>query len=254
MPTAEISIAAGGDDGHAAGSGASFPPGWSNTNTTATTVIPQKSIAGNHLLNVGLLRFDTSVLPSGVVVTSAVLRLRGVGKWDDDSRSLVAEWYLPTFGPGPAPADYSTTVVSDAHAGTAIAALVTGADNDLALLDAADNINKSGYTGLRLHVTGAEATGDNYFQFASFDHATLDAPRLIVEYEAQEIRPDATSAAGNWTAQPSGSLHANTADDDDATYDDLNQGDDPSTMVLALADASEPVAGDGAVVIRLART
>lgn len=49
-------------------------------------------------------------------------------------------------------------------------------------------------------------------------------------------------------------LHEYLADDDDATYADLNQGDDPSTMVLALADASEPVAGDGAVVVRVTRT
>lgn len=252
MPTATFSILDGGDDGYASGQNAAYPPpDWGSTNTTGTTILVQKSLAGNYLLNVGLLRFDTSSLPNAAVVTGATLRLRGSSKSDADGRSLTAEWYLPTFLPQPDD-DYTTTVGADAHAGTSISALVTGADGDLALINV-ENINKAGLTGLRLHISGGAPTGDNFYLFASFNHATLAEPRLIVDYEVQEIRPVATDTAGAWTAEPSGTLHANTADDDDATYDELDEGDDPSTMIFDLDTLEEPSAGDGKLVIRARR-
>lgn len=48
----------------------------------------------------------------------------------------------------------------------------------------------------------------------------------------QVLEPDGTTAAGNWTADPSGTLHANVGDNSNTTYDELDNGSDPSTMIL----------------------
>lgn len=69
----------------------------------------------------------------------------------------------------------------------------------------------------------------------------------------QVLEPDGTTAAGNWTADPSGTLHANVGDNSNTTYDELDQGADPSTMILDLPTLTDPIAGDGKLIIRARR-
>lgn len=259
MPSEQLTftIAASGDDGEAVGQfNSSYPPpSATGTDSDDPNFATRKTLLGITFdVRTGLLRWDTSAIPDYATVTAATLRMWALSKADQDgSRSLLAEWYTHDGSIGFD--DWTSTTGDDAHSGTTLASIATAAYKDFALQNV-ENINKSGYTGLRTHISGGQPTANNFIAFATIEEGTHNPPQLIVTFDTndQEIRPDGTSVAGNWTAQPSGTLHANTADDDDATYADLNQGDDPSTMVLTLPTPSAPDEGEGAVVIRLGRT
>ena len=67
--------------------------------------------------------------------------------------------------------------------GTGIA---KGRDNDFILENVAANVNKQGYTGLRMHISGTCAGGKGVrsVEFASFENPNHPAPRLVVTYTA----------------------------------------------------------------------
>lgn len=187
MPTDTFNIAASGDDGYAAGTGsASYPPAsGTESNTSDNAVAAWKRFDGSfYNVYAGLIRWDTSSIPNDAVIESVTLRIHVVSKANDDTRSFALEWYdSGTIGTE----DYTSTVGTNAHAGTAIASITSGADNDFALINVS-NVNKTGYTGLRCHVSGGTPTGSNLVEFAALDHTTLVEPRLIVTY----IVPTAT--------------------------------------------------------------
>jgi hypothetical protein len=62
-----------------------------------------------------------------------------------------------------------------------ITEIVANASNDFTL-SGLGGISTIGITGLRLHVSGGQPTGDNNVTIASFDNATLPEARLIVTY------------------------------------------------------------------------
>lgn len=66
----------------------------------------------------------------------------------------------------------------------------------------------------------------------------------------QVVKPDAVGSAGDWTAQPGGTLDGVTSDDDDATRAQLIAASSPSTMTLSLEPLDEPEAGDWKLRIR----
>lgn len=69
---------------------------------------------------------------------------------------------------------------------------------------------------------------------------------------AQIIQPISTSSAGNWTAQPSGTLYGNLTDNSDTTYDDLAKASAPSAMVLGVTNTNTPTAAqDGYLQVRV---
>jgi len=134
-------------------------------------------------VRVGLLRFDTSGLPDGAIVTSAQLRLHVTGKASSDGRSFVAEWYPGDSWPIDA-TDWTLADASSAHAGTPLDVIATGRQTSFGLQNLA-SINRTGATALRLHVSGSATspTGANDLAFASFDQGILPAPTLVVSYE-----------------------------------------------------------------------
>lgn len=180
-PTTSFNVSASADDGNAQGTNATYPPvAGSSFSETGTTVIPARSFTtGVFVVAVGLIRWDTSSLLDSAVIDSATLRLAINSKQDANSRSLTAEWYdAETIGVD----DWTNTVGTNAHAGTTIASITSGgADNDFALINL-ENVSKTGYTGVRLHISGGEPTGENRINFATFDHATATEPRLIIDY------------------------------------------------------------------------
>lgn len=177
-PTSTFNVAASGDDGEALGSGAGYPPSATLAVSANASIELQKTLGANYTVSVALIRFDTSSLPDDATIDSATLRIRVTATDDINSRSLTVEWYdAGTIGTE----DYTATVGTDAHAGTAIGSISGGADNDFVLVNVS-NVSKTGYTGLRLHISGGAPTGGNFVFFAAFDHATLTEPRLIVEY------------------------------------------------------------------------
>ena len=128
---------------------------------------------------VGSVRFDTGVLPDNAVVTSASLRLRLLQKVGVNNPSLVAEWYGAANWPIES-GDWAAAVGTDAHAGTAWAGWSERrqrfelAESGLDQLDGCDRVASGSL--------GGSPTGDNDFSFASWDHASLAEPRLLVTY------------------------------------------------------------------------
>lgn len=182
MATLSPFIAASADDGMVRGlSSASFPPAYSNTSDSGTWMRVQNAFAGGlYFYNNILMRWDTSALTNGATISSAVLHLfpRTANFSDADSRHLFGEWYswTPSMGSG----NYSTTPASTAFDVT-VASLTKDADNPITLTNPDANISKTGYTGLRLYISGADPPGNNVVEFSDYDNTT-NIPQLVITY------------------------------------------------------------------------
>jgi len=187
MPSLTFEVAASGDDGHVRKFDSVYPPAASEDIViTGTVMSAYKAFTSpTYHLTCGLMRWDTASIPDGATITAATLRIRVDGRVNDNARDLTAEWY--SWTPPITGSHWTSTVGTNAHAGTSISSLTATADNDLALLDPGANIDKTGYTGIRIHTSGGSPTGANFADIATFDHATLLAPRLIVDYEEPAI-------------------------------------------------------------------
>lgn len=186
MPTDTFSITASGNDKQVGtGTQASYPPATSalehNTTSATITVARSKYGGGAFEVIVGCLKWDTSSLPDDVTITAAVLRCVVTDKFNPDSLSLTAGWYLFDG----TSADFSHNPETNAHAGTTIASLNTGVSTDFTLANLT-NISKTGNTGLRLHLSQRasdnEPTGDNEVLIASYDDLSIAEPKLVVTY------------------------------------------------------------------------
>ena len=182
MAETTFSIAAGADDGDARGSGASYPPAATSAPSTAVETYAIKWLnAGTYYLYVPMFRFDTSSLADSAIISAATLRLYVLDKGGDaDNRSLSAGWYAGSNWPIDT-SDYTTVDQTDAHSGTDLTGISFPASLDLALTNLS-NIDKTGYTGLRLTITGGAPTGANNLTFATLEHATQPEAQLIVTY------------------------------------------------------------------------
>jgi len=189
MPQTTIEIAATGDDGLVRRiNSAVYPPNTSDQVFTNLTddFCSRELNGGTFWVAVGLLRFDTSAIPDDATITAAELKLYVTSKGDADNRGVTAEWYSASNWPIDA-ADYTATAAATAHAGVDITSITLNSDLTMALLNPATNINKTGYTGLRLHVSGGQPAGVNYVVWSAFDHATNIAPRLVVTYDTADL-------------------------------------------------------------------
>ena len=211
--TLTFSVAAGGDDGDVGPSGApTYPPAstvYTFVNGSAFTA-GRRFVYGGYDVFVPLLRFDTSAIPDNATITSATLRLYVNKKADADNRNLVGEWYSASSWPID-PGDYSLTSSANALTGADITAIATGASNDFALTGLG-SISKTGFTGLRLHVDGAQPTGDNDVQFAAFEDSSLPEPKLVVTYTTGGAVPPSNTSPPtiSGTPQVGQTLTANT--------------------------------------------
>jgi hypothetical protein len=189
MPTNTYSVTAGGDDGYidAEGStGSTWPPDGAKTVVTGgTTVSVRKAkFAGFTDLIVCLMRFDTSSLPDGATINSAILRLQIVTVGNITNRNLVVGYYANANFPIDA-ADWDGADNPGSDAGTfALTGFSASTQIDLTLTNVS-SINTTGNTGFRLGIDGGipSTNNDNYFiEIAAFDHVTLTEPQLLVTY------------------------------------------------------------------------
>ena len=181
--TVTFSVTAGGDDGDVSVSGpqsGGYPPsGSAAANTTGTLLTAGRRLAfGNYQVLTGLLRFDTSSLPDGATVTGVKLRGYLTSVADADDRTLIGEWY--SAWPIDA-ADWTLTSGTNALAGTDITSLSKNSTVELTLANPG-NISLTGYTGLRLGISGSQPGGDNHVQFATLEHPSRPEPQLLVTY------------------------------------------------------------------------
>jgi hypothetical protein len=198
-----VEIAASGDDAMVNAADASYPPTTVDGTFTSepTDVVVRRKDGATYRVRVGVMRFNTASIPDGATITSASLRLYPTFRVNTDTATFVAEWYA--FDGSAAAGDYTGVPSDTAHAGTAIGGLTLNSDQDFAL-QTLSNINKTGYTGLRLHIDElGSLTGDNQLQWSSWDHSTNAGPRLVVTYEENPSYVNAstgtTDATGAWT-------------------------------------------------------
>lgn len=206
MPTTSpIAISADVDDDLVYGTGAVYASAtFVGNNPTQTSLFaPYKAFDGaNYDIRNLLLRFDTgSVLPDTAIVTGATLRLRIESHSDVDTRSITADWNGAWTGVA---ADWSIAALTTAHAGTALSTFTTdNFDYDFTLTGyGGGNVSTTGYTNLRVHISGGAPTGYNYVAVSAFGHATNPAPRIIVDYVVgtpTRIAPDAILSQTNLT-------------------------------------------------------
>lgn len=178
MPEVVFEVPSSGSDGYVYGDASSYPPGYDGILIDSNSVTVGRTYSSSwYWIHVGLLRFDTSSLNDACVVVSAKLRLYVTVRTSDDGRNFTGEWYDPgTIGPE----DY-TTVASETAFSVPVLSLGTGAYQEIPLADARNRVSKTGYTGLRLHISGGQPTGDNSVGFRSYDYGS-NRPQLVVVY------------------------------------------------------------------------
>ncbi len=182
--SATFAVVAGADDGDVsvrAASSAGYPPSGSPAANSAGSVFTAgKRLAfSNFQVLTALVRFDTSSLPDGATVTGVSLRLGVNAKADGDGRSLVAEWYDPSSWP--IDAGDSTFAVGSSALSVPVGSVATGQVVSFALAGPG-SVSKTGYTALRVGISGGQPAADNYVQFASSESTGLAGPQLVVTY------------------------------------------------------------------------
>jgi hypothetical protein len=179
-----FSVSAGGDDGDVTAEGPSssgYPPvGQVFPNPSGSVMTAgRRFVFGNFQVMVPLLRFDTSALPDGATITSATLKVYVTRKTDGDDRSLMAEWLDASAWPIDA-ADFTLASSGSALAGSDVTGVSVGAVNSFALAGVSA-VSTTGWTALRMHLSGGQPAGDNYVQMATSESSN-PAPQLVVTY------------------------------------------------------------------------
>jgi hypothetical protein len=173
------------DDQDVQARGATYPPSGSivhNSDPLHLYISKYAESIGNpqpFYTVIGLLRFDTSAIPDNATITSAIVKTVIRLVRNDNSRSLTAE-YATWDG---SDADYTTTVGTNANAGIPLSTIAPG-PFDIPLLNPNANINKTGTTYFKFHISGAQA-GYNQFntvEFTTVERSADEASKLIVTY------------------------------------------------------------------------
>jgi hypothetical protein len=134
---------------------------------------------GTYFNNLGLVEWNTSSLPDNAILTSAMFTAVVVAKNNADGRSLQGEWF--DWGTACDAGDWTLTAASTAFSTPISNITASNAANTFTLV-AVGNVNVSGRTALRLHISGGAATGVNSVQIAAWDNTTLAGPRLQACY------------------------------------------------------------------------
>ena len=192
-PTTQFNVATSTDDGYADGYGFGYPPPASQARTDEhwTGALKTKYGDGTYRTANPLMRWNTSSLPDDSSASSATLRVGVCRVLNTEGRSLTADWY----GAWPIDvADYSPNPQTSALVGKPLSQIApaadvggchfnyaAGTDNDIALNNG-NGVSVTGYTGLRLHLSGGAPAGDNVVTFVLQEHAVSAEPRLVVDY------------------------------------------------------------------------
>lgn len=174
-----ISIAAAADDGYASKTSGGYPPsGATSTTLTDGILYTWRDLnAGAFTVMVVILRFNTALLPHFHTLESVNLRatVSDFASNETPPRNLTGEWFTYTG----TDSDYAQDAASTAFSGVSIPSVSTiGLRVNIPLSNIAANVNRSGYTGLRLHIDGGQPTGRNYVGFQSFETSGGTAPAL----------------------------------------------------------------------------
>lgn len=181
MPQVIVPIASGSDDGFVYRDGStSYPPSTGTATDNASTFADTSrewTAGGLFRLFNTLLRFDTGAqLPDGATIDSVSLSVDVMFISNVDGRNLTADYYA---WDGTA-ADYSQTAQTGAITAYSLSGVTTGLNS--IPFNGFSGISTTGITSVRLHVDGGQPTGRNIMEIATFEDATLQEPRLIIDY------------------------------------------------------------------------
>lgn len=202
MAVDTFAIATGADDGwwyrsDAAYATVSAGSGSSNTGDSSSNPLYATRETG-YYITVACVRWDTSSLPDTNIVSAATLDIHVAAVGTADGLSLIGEWY--DAGAAVNNSDWTTLPSGNALPATLISGLAVGSVNSLALSNVAANVNKTGYTGIRLGITqrasDAAPTGYNAVEIASYEHASYQEPRLVVTHSAPVTRKPGLTLLG----------------------------------------------------------
>jgi len=184
--TAVLEIAANADDAEGSrGQCISWPPTCPPTfflNSGANLAAGQDRPGGYSSWQT-MLRFETgNLLPDTAEVISAELEFHVIGRANTDGRSLLVSW---AGGDGAWSTSDFTPTGSGNAAVVPLASFPPGKLATVALTASQANIDRIGYTGLKLNVGNlpdAPPSGANSIQIAAREHPTLPLPRLRLTY------------------------------------------------------------------------
>ena len=189
------------DDVHLSRSAASYLAATTATVSVLTGVLLQwgrSNEGASFTIRQPLIRWDTSLIPDDATIDSASFSVYANHYGGSDSLSVVADAHEWT---GVA-ADWMENAPTTPILNVPLSTFSPQGAIKTASFSTLDWINKSGYSYFRGMVTklsgDAAPTGFNYNNFAAIDDASLQEPRLIVNYT---LPADTTPpAAPTWAA------------------------------------------------------
>lgn len=180
MAVTTFTVAAAADDQTVAGTRvAVYPPSYDTTANGAQPSVTNQFNSVSYLFRHCLLRWDTSSL-AGATITAAVLKLNILQLSDSDAKSLIGDWH--TWTPNPDGGSFDTTPPTATAVAAVAVSTLTVADTDFTLLNPNTNINKTGYTGIRLTLNGGAPTSFNNVVISGREDSALLCARLEVTY------------------------------------------------------------------------
>lgn len=168
--------------------------------STTSTTFSVRSQPNNY--GVGMVRIDTSAIPDSAIISGANLVMVCYQQANTNVRNLTGAWYSSAFWPID-----SSDWVYWGYAGGAgyntaftypLSSIAAGATATIPLTSPG-NINKAGYTGLRLFIDGGAPTGENYARFYGYADTSHTEPRLVVTYNVPPGAPVLTVPNGGET-------------------------------------------------------
>lgn len=207
MPVLNVYVSGSGDDGHITATSTNYPLVPTQVDTTNGSVIVSKyNVGGTQYGNMAMIRFNTSSLPSNAIVTSANLVIYVQSRSFSNYRNLLGAWASSSAWPIDV-TDWTDPVGTTAF--TESIANVTYNAYAIPLTNAAANISKTGYTALKIGVSGTEqANGmsDQVF-FASYDYG--NQAYLAINYKLPIAIDSQLTAQSTVTAYLSGPVPVN---------------------------------------------
>lgn len=183
-PTTTVGMAASGDDGHVLKTKGTYPPSdvGATINNTLNITFAGRTYNAGFTVTVSLMRWNTSSLGASAIPTAAYFNptYNTAAYYDTDNRSYAVEWYSAANWPIDA-LDHAMTAPGSPVITRDLTGIPLGGTETLACASLT-GVDPTGYTGIRIHITGGQPTGNNQVSFYAWDHTTQPEAKLIVDY------------------------------------------------------------------------
>jgi hypothetical protein len=216
--TTTFSVSASADDGYVIRGGTTWPP--NNTTYTVDTTYSELAMVKAKYSDtswegtVALLRFNTGSIPDDAVISQAQLLVSPTSYTNTDGRSCVIDYYTFTS----ITSSCWTNSPSSGALSLALNSTNFSTSRKTFTLNNPTNINKTGYTGFRMGISGTSApTGGNSCGICSQNHSTsANRPQLRITYNVPPSMPILTTPNGGETYNESCNITWDASADPDS--------------------------------------